>query len=136
MRVSFLRRLVKEDFPQQYKDIIGKISMILNPALEQISLAMHNNITWTDNFAASIINIAVTVDANGIPTSDTSFLSKLPSQTQHIFVTRALNTTNPNTYVTGAPFVDWVDNNGTVVVNHVTGLPANSTFTLTMIVTI
>jgi hypothetical protein len=137
MQVSFLRRLVKEDFPQQYKDVVGKIGSILNPALEQISLCLHNNITWTDNFAATVINIAVTVDANGIPTNPTTFLSKLPSQTLHCFVTRALSASNPGgSFVTSAPFVDFVDNNGTVTVSHVTGLPANTTFNLTMIVTI
>lgn len=137
MQVSFLRRLVKEDFPQQYKDVVGKIGSILNPALEQLSLCLHNNITWADNFAATVINIAVTVDANGIPVSPTSFLSKLPSQTKHAFVTRAVSQLNPGTvFVTAAPFIDFVDNNGTVSLNHVTGLPANTTFTLTIIITI
>lgn len=137
MRLSFLRRLVKEDFSQQYQDMVGKIASILNPALEQLNLCLQNNITWTDNFAATVITMAITVDANGIPTNPTTFLSKLPSQTQHCFVTRAVSVANPGTsFVTAAPFVDFVDNSGTVTVAHVTGLPANTTFTLTLIVTI
>ncbi len=136
MQVSFLRRLVKEDFPQQYKDVVGKIGSILNPALEQLSLCLHNNITWTDNFAATVINVAITVDANGIPVNPTTFLSNLPSPIKHAFVTRAVNTSNSTVYVTAAPFIDFVDNNGTVTLEHVTGLPANNTFNLTIIITI
>lgn len=136
MILSILRRLNKEDFPQQYKDVVGKIGYVLNPAIEQLSTALQNNITFNDNIDCTVINIAVTVDADGIPTTSTTFQSKLTTPIKHIIVTRAINTTNSGTYVTSAPFVDFIDNSGTVTVQHVTGLPANSTFNLTIIATI
>lgn len=136
MILSILRRLNKEDFPQQYKDVVGKIGYVLNPAIEQLSTALQNNITFKDNIDCAVINIAVTVDVSGIPTTSTTFQSNLTTPVKHIIVTRAINAANSNTYVTSAPFVDFVDNGGTVTVQHVTGLPANSTFNLTMIATI
>lgn len=136
MLFPVLKRLVQEDFPQQYKQVVGKIANVINPAIENIALALNNNLTFAQNMTATVATIPVTVDSNGLPINPITFSSKLPSPTQHIFVTRALSTTNTTTYVTGAPFVDWIDNSGTITINHVTGLPANSTFNLTMIVTI
>jgi hypothetical protein len=136
MVTSFLRRLVKEDFPQQYKELVGKIGYVINPAMEQISTALHNNLTFKDNIACKVASINITVDSSGIPTSPTTFQSGLPTPVQHILVSRAINASNSNSYVTSAPFIDFVDNSGTVSVKHVTGLPADTTFTLTLIATI
>lgn len=133
MKVSFLRRLVKEDFPQKDKDLVGKIGYVINPAMEQLSQALRNNLTWADNMAAQINTIAVTVDASGNPTTPLSFVSSLSSPVQHIIVTRAVNTSNSNSYPTGAPFVSFIQQGTNVVIQNVTGLPANTTFNLTMI---
>lgn len=134
MLLPALKRLIKEDFPQQYKQLVGQIAQVVNPAMENISLALNNNLTFADNISCDVVNIPVTVDSNGIPINPISFPITLTGTVNHIFVTRALNTTNTTTYVTAAPFVDWVNNGGQIQINHVTGLPANTTFTLTMIV--
>lgn len=136
MNVSFLRRLIKEDFPQQYKDLVGKIGYVINPAMEQLSLVLKNNITWTDNMAAQVINIAVTVDSTGTPTGQISFASNLNSPINHIMVTRAVNATNSTSYVTGAPFVSFLQDGNSVIIQNITGLPPNATFNLTMIASI
>jgi hypothetical protein len=136
MKLPALRRLVKEDFQQKDKELVGKIAQVLNPATENLSLALNNNLTFSDNISCAVVTVPITVDANGIPVNPTSFPVSLSAQANHIFVTRAVNATNATTYVTAAPFVDWVESSGSIVVNHVTGLPANNTFNLTMIVAI
>lgn len=136
MKLPALKRLIKEDFQQKDKELVGKIGQVMNPATENISLALNNNLTFSDNIACAVVTIPITVDANGIPTNPTSFPVSLNARANHIFVTRALNANNSGVYVTAAPFVDWVENGGQITVNHVTGLPANSTFNLTMIVAI
>src|SRR5580704_12067178 len=107
MQLPALKRLIKEDFPQQYKQLVGQIGQVVNPALENISLALNNNLTFAQNLTCKVINIPITVDKNGLPINPITFSSGLSATANHIFVTRALNTTNPNTYVTAAPFVDW-----------------------------
>lgn len=134
MKLPALRQLIKEDFPQQFKQVIGQIGQVVNPALQNISLALNNNLTFADNISCDVITIPVTVDANGIPINPISFQITITGQVNHIFVTRALNTTNSTTYVTAAPFIDWVNEGTSISVNHVVGLPANTAFNLTMIV--
>jgi hypothetical protein len=136
MKLPALRRLVKEDFEQQYKELVGKIGQVVNSATENISLALNKNLTFADNMSCSIVNITISVDSSGNPINSTSFPSNLSSKTNHLWITRAVCSTNPSTYVTGAPFVSWVDNNGQVTINNITGLPANTSFNITMIVAI
>lgn len=134
MKLPALKRLVKEDFPQQYKQLVGQIGQVVNPASENISLALNNNLTFIDNISCNVVTVPITVDVNGIPINPTTFPITLTGQVNHLWVTRALNTTNAAIYVTAAPFVDWVNTGGNISVQHVTGLPANVTFNLTMIV--
>lgn len=133
MKLSFLRRLVKEDFPQKDKELVGKIGYVINPAMEQLSQALRNNLTWADNMAAQVNTISVTVDASGNPVNPISFVSSLSSPIQHILVTRAVNAAQSNTYPTGAPFVSFVQNGTDITIQNVTGLPANTAFNLTLI---
>lgn len=133
---SFIRKLVKEDFPQKYQDLIGSLGNVLNPALQSISIGLNNGLTIGDNLQATTVNITVTCDVNGNPINPTSFPSNLGSPTQHLLITRAYNLTNTNAYPTGAPFISWVDNGGQVSINNVTGLQANNQYSLRIIVTI
>ena len=135
-KISFIRKLVKEDFPQKYQDLIGSLGNVLNPALQSITLSLNKGLTFADNVQCSIVNISVTVDATGKPINPTTFQSNLISTTQHLFLTQAHNLTNTNTYPTTAPFISWVDNAGNVTINNITGLQANQTYSLRIIVTI
>jgi len=133
---SFIRKLVKEDFPQKYQDLIGSLGNVLNPALQSISIALNKGLTIQDNLLASVVNITITVDSTGTPLNPITFPSNLGSPTQHLLITQAFNLTNTNAYPTGAPFITWVDNAGQVNINNVTGLQANNQYSLRIIVTV
>lgn len=136
MHLSFLRRLVKEDFAQQYQDVVGKIGYVINPAMEQLSLALKNNLTWSDNIAAQVITFQVTVDSSGTPSGSISFASTLNSPINHMMVTRANAVGNTTIYPTSAPFISFIQNGTNVSINNITGLPANIPFNITLIASI
>jgi hypothetical protein len=136
MQVSFLRRLVKEDFPQQYKELVGKVAQVTNPAMEQISLALQKNLTWTDNMAAQVVNIQVTVDSTGAPINPLSFASTLGSNINHLQITRAVAVGNSSIFPTSAPFASFTQQGNNIVISNVTGLPASTPFALTLIASI
>jgi hypothetical protein len=48
----------------------------------------------------------------------------LNAKLKGIICIRAQNLTDINTFVSSAPFIDFIQNGQTVTINHVTGLPA------------
>lgn len=134
-RISGFQRLVKENFPSKYRDLVDSFYS-LNNALEQIVNALNNNqITVSDNMNQQYKTITVTVGATGIPLQPVTFQSTLTTKTVGIIVVSAQNVTNTNTYPTTAPFISFTDNSGTVTINNVLGLQANQQYSLTLLTT-
>lgn len=132
-RISGFQRLVKENFPAKYRDLIDSFYS-LNNALEQIVNAFNNNqITISDNLNQQYKTLLVTVDSTGKPTQTTTFQSTLTTKTQGIVAINAINQVTSTTYPTGGIFVSFTDNSGTVTINNVTGLQANQQYSLTLL---
>jgi len=132
-KFSFLKRIIKEDFPEQYRDLIDKLAYPFNQLAEFISLAFNNNITFQDNIYCQVKDVDVELNSSGIPKSPTKFISTLRSKSNGLFVIRADNLTNPNTYPTNAPFISFTENSNIITVNKVTGLQANNKYRLKVI---
>jgi hypothetical protein len=133
MQMSFIKKLIKEDFSQQFQDMIGKIAFVVNPAFQNIQSILNNGITLEDNVNCVIKSLTLSVDSTGVPTSPISFSTGLTSKVAHLIVTNCVNQTNPTVYPTGAPFISYVDNSGTLTINNITGLQAKNTFVITIV---
>lgn len=130
--LGYLRRLIKEDFPKANQDLVGKIAAVMNPFMDAITNAFNNDITIADNLEAQVSTFTVTVDSNGIPTVPLNIKYNLSAPATQLWVTRSVNNTNSVTYLTGAPFLEWTQTGTQIIVNHITGLPANNQYTLTV----
>lgn len=135
-KLTFLKRLIKEDFKQADQELIGKIAFILNPALESITNVLTRNLTFEDNFAGQIKEVDLTVDASGKPINTTSFKSDLNGSCKNLIVTRAQNLTNTAVYPSSAPFISFSESNGQIFINNCTGLQANNKYRLRILATI
>ncbi len=134
-KVSGFQRLVKENFPAKYRDLVDSFYS-LNNALEQIVNILNNaNVTVTDNLNQQYKTIITTVDTTGKPTQSLTFKSTLSTKTQGIIVISATNLTNSSTYPIATPFVSWSDNSGTVTINNISGLQAKQNYSLTLLTT-
>jgi hypothetical protein len=127
--LSFLKRLIKEDFEQKDRELVDKIASILNPALEQITIILNRGLKVED-LNAQVKDLEITVDSDGFPTSDASFKSTLKGKCTQIMVGRVQAINRVDVYPTGGHSVTFSDNGGQVVVNHITGLPPNIRFTV------
>lgn len=132
-QLSLVKKIIKEDFAQQFQDMIGKIAFVINPALLSIQSILNNGLTLEDNFQGLIKSITVQTTANGTPTVPITFPTGLNVKIAHMLVTGATNNTNSNVYPTGTPFVSYSQNSNNVTINNITGLPINNTFTLTLV---
>ena len=133
-KLGFLRRLIKEDFKKDQQDLVGKIASILNPFMDSITNALTNQLTFEDNLNAQVTTITVSVDGNGIPTSPLSVKYNLTSTATKLWVVSSQNTTNSNSYLTGAPFLEWSNNGTQININHITGLTAGNSYQLTLVI--
>lgn len=133
MRIGNFRRIFKTDFDAKDQSLVDKLSGSINTAFESLFNAFNNNISLADNIACTIKKIEVEVDASGIPTTTISFKLRSSTLITGIDVKRARNLDNSRVYVDGAPFVTYTQENDSITILHITGLPAGYTFELTLV---
>lgn len=130
MKVQDFKRLAEEDFPQESRELIKKVSYALNPFLEQIKSALDHNIDF-DNLNQAVVSFKVAVNANGTPTQNLQLKSPLKSNIRGIQVIRVDST--DGSFPSGAPFVSFTRNSGDVTIEHITGLLVNKEYNISVI---
>lgn len=127
-------RIVKEDYPTKYHDLISSLAYTLNTFMEQTTDVINGNIDF-DNLDQGIISFDIVVDGSGTPIGNAIFKSTVRSPSG-LQVVRAINKADSNSYVTTHPFISFTPqtNNVIIKVDNVTGLVASTVYTLTVIV--
>lgn len=128
------KRILSEDFKSADRDLISKLALVLNPFTEQIILALRKNITVTDNLNMEYKTISIKVDASGKPVSSNQLTSNLSTKIKGISCESYQNLTNSNNYPTSGITVTWVQKNGIIEIQHVTGLNSTDTHSLTLLI--
>lgn len=128
--ISNLKRIIKEDFPQEYAELIDKISFVINPAFEQIASAFNKNIN-IDNLSREIIQFTIE-NTSGSPKIPVQFKVGLTGRIIGLNCIRAENLSSIGTYPTQAPFVSWTINGSLITVKKVTGIQDEMKYRLTM----
>lgn len=131
MKLNNIKRIRTEDFPQEYRLLINKLSFALNPSLEQLSTIFNKSIDF-DNLNREALTVTVELDVNGEPKTLSQIKTVLKTRIKGFNVIRAENLENDNTYPTSAPFVTFVQSGELVTINHITGIPANKRYRLTL----
>lgn len=133
MKFPTFKRIFKTDYPQDQQSLVEKLAATINNGFEVIYNAMAKNVSLSDNLACTVKVLQVKVDASGTPTSDLSFKIDTVGQIKGIDVIRAENQTNSTVYVTSHPFMSFTQNDTTVTITNIKGLPVNNTFNITII---
>lgn len=131
LNLSFLKRLIAEDFNKSDQQLIGKLGSIINPALEAITNALNKGLTIND-LNMQTKSLTIQVDALGVPTTAALFKSELNGRCNNLWVSRAQNISN-NTLLTSAPFINYSENNGLITITQVLGLPVGTKWLITLV---
>jgi hypothetical protein len=132
MKLSNVRQIIAEDFPQESRPIVERLGGVLNYFMRQV-VELNNGQIDFENTQWAVSNVEVTVDASGIPTQATRVLVN-KNNPKGLSIIRSQNLTNSTIYPTNAPFMSYVaESNNVIRITHVTGLPANNKFRLTFI---
>lgn len=130
MKLPTFKRLNKTDFQKEFQSLVEALSFSINIGIESVYTALNRNITFSDNIASTVYTFSVEVDSDGIPKSNINF-NVATTRTLGIIVVSAR--TSGSSLPTSTPFCSFEQNNKTISINYIKGLPADQVFTLTII---
>lgn len=143
-KISNVKRLLKEDFPAENRDLVDKLAYVLNPLLDQIVAAFNKNIN-VDNLSRELVQVIVvntigvesykvgsvhSISTNGDVNPSVQIKTKLTAKVVGINVIRVDNITNPGTYPINAVGLSWSSTGQLITLNKVTGLKDGDRYNL------
>lgn len=125
------KRLIKEDFDEEYQGLIDKIAFSLNSFYDEVTNAFNKNIN-IDNLTREIITIDVENNSSGILKVPSQFKTNLTARIRGINIIKADNVSNPAIDPVEAPWISWTINTNIITVRKVTGIQADNKYQLTL----
>lgn len=132
-KIGNFKRLSTEAVESKYRDLIQLIAGSTNDFADEVTTALNNNLTVDENLNMQYKTLEFSVASTGVPTVTTQFKSTLKSRVKGLQVIKVENLTNPNTYLTGAPFITFTETNQVVTVSHITGLVVSNKYRVTVL---
>ena len=134
MKLPSLRRVFSSDFPAEFKQFTDQLGILFNSNLEALYNALNNNLTFEDNFNATVINVNVSVSSTGVPNQTTSFkLAPNQKTVSGVFVINAFGTNDNSILPNAAPFVSVVQSGNFVTIRNIRGLTPSVQYTLKLV---
>lgn len=127
------KRIYEQDYDEKYQDLVRQLGANLNYGIQALYDVLNGKLTFADNMESTVKEFSVTVDAQGIPTTQTLFKKNDTTRITGLVIIRADNATNATTYPTSGVFISYTETTDTVFINHVTGLQANQPYNITVI---
>jgi hypothetical protein len=127
-----VRRILREDI-KEAPDWISQLLLPLNKVLQSQYSALDGNLTFQQNISAQIKSLTFTTGstypANFVPMSFPVTLKTTPMGCLKLSCISI-----PYETITNAVDIDWVNSNGTLYINNVTGLSPSTQYQLTVLV--
>lgn len=132
-KLASYRRIITNDFDKEQKKLIEQLSSPINDSFNELYFAVNGRISLRDNVYCSVKDVDIIVDINGSPTTTTSFSLDKQGSVLGCTVLSALNQTNTAIYPTGQPFISFLQNGTSIIVNNITGLQAGNRYTVRIV---
>ena len=123
------KKINVNDFTESARPDIAKLARSLNPFYDDIERAFRKGLSVDENLPMQYQSITLMVDASGIPTQRATLTTSL-TNIKGCVIVKAICT---DSYVTSAPFATIEQTNSILEIKHIAGLPANKSFTLTLL---
>ena len=133
MKLKSWRRLISQDYDEKDQKLIEQISSPINNGMNELYFTLNGRTSLTDNIHCTIKDLDITVNQNGSPKNGASFNLDKPGNVIGVTVLAAFNQQNTNSYPTSQPFVSFVQNGSSIIINNITGLPENQRFMIRLV---
>lgn len=132
MKLPSFRRIIKNDYDEKYQTLVETLAVSINYGIDSVYEALNKKLSLKYNILATVKDVTVQVDDTGKPVQTIGFKLDFTNKVAGVFVGKAENTTNPNSYP-GAVFINWVQNSDFVQINNISGLEGGNTYKLRII---
>lgn len=135
MKLPNFRRILFNDYEPEYRKLVERLSITINNGFESLNNAMNKNVSLGDNVRCDIKDIVVEVNENGFPKKEIAINSTLAGSPVFIgsHVILSQNLTNSAIYPTSGVQCNFTQSARGIIINHITGLPANYQFLLRVV---
>jgi len=129
-----LKRILREDVPDA-PDWINKIIYPVNQFFEAVYQGLNKQLTFSENFASTTKTVEV-VTTSGYPGTFTALKipSGLATTAEGVLIAQISLKGSSYDIITTSPFINWVDVNSVININHISGLAASSTYILKLLI--
>lgn len=130
-KIEIPSKIRAENFGKDDVEVASKIGAIYNQFVDQIYFLLQKNIDF-ENLNRQIVTVTVTLNSLGKIVNPPTIKYSLNTKVQAVYCGNAVCLTNNLLFPTSAPFVSWQLNNNTLIITNVSGLQANSQYSLTL----
>jgi hypothetical protein len=133
MRPLDVKRITVEDFPSEYQSLVSKLAYPINSFMEQVRNAFNKNIDF-NNLNQSLVTTTFTTNELGQPLSQVKFQSGISGNINGLIVVSLKITSNNQQQVVSAPFINFSQNEGSIVINSIAGLASSAKYSMTVMI--
>lgn len=130
-KIEIPKRLRAEDYSNEYKALISKLSITFTPFMDSVYRVLNGGIDF-ENLNQQIDDVVIITDSAGLAINPPKIKKKVSGRIRGSIVVNAVNMLNPNVFPVSAPFVQTIDANDIITIQHVGGLQPNSQYRLTI----
>lgn len=127
MKVPTFKRLNKNDYPEEFRDLIEKLSFIINDGFDVVYTALDGRIS-PENQLEIIKDATLQVNDDGIPQAriNCTFTGSRIKKAVGCLVINVANVNNPVLYPDSGVTASWVQEGESITITHLTGLQPNT----------
>lgn len=129
-KIPSLRRITTEEFPEEIRESIEKLGIILNQYMQENNSALNGNLDEV-NLNRDIKTFNVNVDSSGVPKAETLIKHKVTGSLRGLYVLMIRNL-DTGAYLAGAPFVEFTTKGTLLKVLHITGLTPDVNYSVSI----
>jgi hypothetical protein len=130
MKLKSYSRLNTSDYPEDQQPIVEKMGGQVNSAFDPVYSALSNRLTFEDNFLCTVKDVEVSVGANGVPLTRTSFSLNNNLPVTGVIILNVTNKTTAGAFPTAAPFMSFSQNGTVLYIDHMFGLVPSARYVI------
>lgn len=134
MKLPSYRRIITQDFDEDSQELVEQLGSNINDSFNTLYQLANKRTNFKDNIAATVKTIQVTLNSDGTPSALTKIaLEVLNTPVIGVLGLNPRNLTSPGSYPTGGITISYAQNGNDLIIQHITGLPPNQVWQLTVI---
>jgi hypothetical protein len=132
-KLTSYRRIITNDFAKEDKQFVEQLASPINDSFNELYFSVNGRLGLRENIFCSVKDLDIITNAAGIPTTSTSFRLDKEFSVIGCQVIRAENQSNSAVYPTGQPFLSYIQNGSSIIINHISNLQAGQRYTIRVV---